>query len=86
LQAHHGDVAAALASAPVTIEAAYRTPVTNHNPLEPHATLARWDGDNLTLYDATQGVTFAQNTVAAVLGVPADSVRVISPFVGGGFG
>ena len=54
--------------------------------MEPHATLARWDGPNLTLYDATQGVSGARSAVAKLLGINEENVRVICPFVGGGFG
>ncbi|MDQ2908498.1 MAG: xanthine dehydrogenase family protein molybdopterin-binding subunit [Candidatus Eremiobacteraeota bacterium] len=86
LQVDRGDVERALRNAEVMLEATYETPVENHNPLEPSATVALWDGDELTLYDATQGVTFSQKTIAAILGLPAGNVRVISRFVGGGFG
>jgi xanthine dehydrogenase YagR molybdenum-binding subunit len=64
----------------------YRTPMEHHNPLEPHATVAEWTGDHVTLYDSTQYITGAQGTLAKVLGVPKEHVRVICPFVGGGFG
>jgi xanthine dehydrogenase YagR molybdenum-binding subunit len=64
----------------------YETPMEHHNPLEPHATLAVWNGDRLTVYDATQYVTGAQTTLAKVLGIPKEEVRIICPFVGGGFG
>uniref|UniRef100_UPI000524D729 molybdopterin cofactor-binding domain-containing protein n=1 Tax=Streptomyces yerevanensis TaxID=66378 RepID=UPI000524D729 len=58
----------------------------HHNPMEPHATLARWDGNKLTVWDKTQWVMGTHDEIAAVFGLPADSVRVINPFVGGGFG
>jgi xanthine dehydrogenase YagR molybdenum-binding subunit len=64
----------------------YQTPMEHHSPLEPHATLAHWDGDHLTLYDSTQYITGTQGTLAKVLGVPKDRIRVICPYVGGGFG
>ena len=64
----------------------YETPIEHHNPLEPHATLAHWVGDHVTLYDSTQYVSGTQETLAKVLGVPRDHVRVVCPFVGGGFG
>jgi len=86
MQLSRGDVDRALRDAPTTLEETYETPVENHNPLEPSATIAVWDGDELTLYDATQGVTFSQRTIAAIFGLPERSVRVISRFVGGGFG
>jgi xanthine dehydrogenase YagR molybdenum-binding subunit len=58
----------------------------HHNPMEPHATVAQWQGDKLTLYDATQYVSGCQSTIAKTLGIPKDNVRVICPYVGGGFG
>ena len=58
----------------------------HHNPMEPHATVASWDGDQLLLYDATQYVSGVRQTVAKTLGIPLDKVRVVNPFVGGGFG
>jgi xanthine dehydrogenase YagR molybdenum-binding subunit len=58
----------------------------HHNPMEPHATVAHWQGDQLTLYDATQYVYGVKETIAKTLGIPADKVRVVCPFVGGGFG
>jgi xanthine dehydrogenase YagR molybdenum-binding subunit len=82
----HGDPAGAFASAPVKHEATYTTPMESHNPMEPHATMAVWDGDRLTVYDATQGVSGTKNAIAKKLGIEPDKVRVISPYVGGGFG
>jgi xanthine dehydrogenase YagR molybdenum-binding subunit len=61
-------------------------PVENHNPMEPHATTAAWDGDHLTVYDATQGVFNVRDKLAAVFGLPKDRVRAIALYVGGGFG
>ncbi|SAL01898.1 xanthine dehydrogenase family protein molybdopterin-binding subunit [Caballeronia ptereochthonis] len=81
-----GDVDAGLRQGPTRLNAVYTTPYEHHNPMEPHATLARWDGPNLTLYDATQGVSGARSAVAKFFGIPEDNVRVICPFVGGGFG
>jgi xanthine dehydrogenase YagR molybdenum-binding subunit len=68
------------------VEAVYTTPMEHHNPMEPHATVAQWQGDSLTLYDATQFVSGCQSTIAKTLGIPKDNVRVICPYVGGGFG
>jgi xanthine dehydrogenase YagR molybdenum-binding subunit len=68
------------------VAASYETPMEHHNPLEPHATLAHWDGDQVTLYDSTQYISGTQETLAKVLGVPKDHVHVLCPFVGGGFG
>jgi len=75
-----------LATAAVKVEQTYTTPVENHNPMEPHATTAVWQGDHLLLYDATQGVFGAKKKVAAVLGISPENVRIMSYFVGGGFG
>jgi xanthine dehydrogenase YagR molybdenum-binding subunit len=81
-----GDADAGLSQGPTRLDAVYTTPYEHHNPMEPHATLARWDGPNLTLYDATQGVSGAKSAVSKILGIPEANVRVICPFVGGGFG
>ncbi len=54
--------------------------------MEPHATAAVWDGDNLTVYDATQSVYGNRSAIATMLGIQQDKVRLISPFIGGGFG
>ena len=81
-----GDRAAGLAAAEVKVDAIYTTPMETHNPMEPHATLAQWDGDRLTLHDATQGVSGVKQNIAKTFGIPPDNVRVISPFLGGGFG
>ena len=81
-----GDVNAALATAAVTLDATYTTPLVHHNPMEPHATIAIWSDDGLTIYCASQGVHKTRATIAEVFGLDPDRVRVISPHVGGGFG
>ncbi|GAB2975118.1 xanthine dehydrogenase family protein molybdopterin-binding subunit [Streptomyces pseudoechinosporeus] len=81
-----GDADKAFASAAVRLDVTYQLPRAHHNAMEPHATIARWDGDQLTLWDKTQWVPSTQKDLAAVFGIPKESVRVISPFVGGGFG
>ncbi len=81
-----GDPAASFQSAPVRFEATYTTPVEHHNPMEPHATIAAWDGDQLTVWTATQGISGAQGTLAGMFGIDKAKVRVICPYVGGGFG
>ena len=82
-----GDLAAGLAAAKFKIAAAYTTPVENHHPMEMHATIAVWQGDDhLTLYDATQGIFNVRERLAAVFGLDKKNVRVIDKFVGGGFG
>ena len=82
-----GDVDAALAAAAVTVAETYTTAWYNNNPMEPHTTVARWDGTgSLTLYDSTQGVHSVRSAVAPVLGLEQDRIRVVAPHVGGGFG
>jgi xanthine dehydrogenase YagR molybdenum-binding subunit len=82
-----GDVDAAVARAHTKVDAVYTTPVENHNPMEPHATIAVWQGeDRLTLYDATQGVFGVRKKLATVFDLAPEKVRVINHYVGGGFG
>jgi xanthine dehydrogenase YagR molybdenum-binding subunit len=81
-----GDADKALASAPVRVQQVYATPMETHNPMEPHATIAAWEGERLTLYDSTQYISGVRETVAKTLGISPELVRVVSPFVGGGFG
>ena len=68
------------------VDATYITPMEHHNPMEPHATIAQWDGDRLTVWTATQGISGAQATLASMFGIDPANVRVICPYVGGGFG
>jgi len=88
----YGDVAAGLAGAAARVAVTYTTPVQHNNPMEPHAAIASWDSAAehgaglLTVYDTTQGPSADRDTIADVLGLPAERVRVISPHVGGGFG
>ena len=81
-----GDAEAAFDTAALKIEQTYSTPAEHNNPLEPHATVAQWDGSVLTLWDSTQGVHAVKGTLAGVLGLEEEQVRVIAPHVGGGFG
>src|SRR5260221_5272661 len=82
-----GDIAAALAAAPVSTDRTYTTPAEHNNPLEPHATVAVWDdGQSVTLYDANQGADWIRAEVAEAFGLTPEHVRVIAPYVGGGFG
>ena len=81
-----GDFDGAFAAAAVRVDATYRTPAEHNHPMEPHATVAAWHGDTLTLYDATQGPSRAAGQVAAVFGLEPGQVRVIAEHVGGGFG
>ena len=86
LQSRRGDPANALAASPVKVEQTYSTPIEHHNPMEPHASIAAWNGDKVTLYEATQAVVADQAVCAQVLGISPDNAHVISPYVGGGFG
>ncbi|MQA87036.1 MAG: molybdopterin-dependent oxidoreductase [Streptosporangiales bacterium] len=81
-----GDVAAGLERADVVVERTYTTAARHHSTMEPSATLAEWRDGMLTLYDATQGVFNVRDAVCAALDLPADRVRVIAEYVGGGFG
>jgi xanthine dehydrogenase YagR molybdenum-binding subunit len=81
-----GDYRAGLESATTSTDNGYTTPAETHNPMEPHATVAAWQGDRLTVYDSTQGVFGCRKTLALRFGIPVENVRVISPYVGGGFG
>ncbi len=78
--------AAAWKNAPVQLEAEYVIAHEIHNPMELGSITAVWEGDKLTIYDKTQGVKAVQQTFARLFNIPADNVRVIAPFVGGGFG
>lgn len=81
-----GDPDEAFNAAPVKIDAVYGTPVETHNPIELHASVAVWDGDRVTLYETTQGVVNYRHVMAQVLGLPLENVRVITRFLGSGFG
>jgi xanthine dehydrogenase YagR molybdenum-binding subunit len=82
-----GNAARALERAPVRVEAEYRIAVEHHNPMEPYATTAVWEGNGrITAYDKTQGPQNSRNYVAAVCEIPPEKMRVLSPYVGGGFG
>jgi xanthine dehydrogenase YagR molybdenum-binding subunit len=81
-----GDAEAALSAAPVSIDAAYTTPRHTHNAIEPHAATLAWNGDELIVHDASQGVAHTAWSLATVFGLDETQVRVTSPYVGGGFG
>lgn len=81
-----GDVEAALRDAAVVIDNTYTTPHEHNNPMEPHACIALWDNDELTLWDSTQGVHAALKEIATAFGLAPEKVRVIAKNVGGGFG
>src|SRR6202795_5153475 len=81
-----GDFASAFASAPVQVDVTYTTPLQSHAMMEPHATLATWEGDKLILHTANQMLNQGQQVIATTLKIPVENVRLISPFIGGGFG
>ncbi|HEV2853726.1 MAG TPA: xanthine dehydrogenase family protein molybdopterin-binding subunit [Thermoanaerobaculia bacterium] len=81
-----GNPEAAMRDAPVKVEAEYRIPIEHHNPMEPHAAIAVWQGDKLTVFDKTQEVYNVRTHLASSFGVPEENVNVVSPFVGGAFG
>ena len=84
--ARRGDVDTAFSSAEVTVDEIYETPIEHHHPIEPHSTIAVWEGEKLTLYNGSQIVNGAQNAAASTLGISPANVRVVTPFIGGGFG
>ena len=81
-----GDFAGAYAAAPVQFDATYTTPDESHAMMEPHASTAAWQGDFLTIWTSSQMIDWGRTDLAKTLGVPKDNVRLISPFIGGGFG
>ncbi|AUD06606.1 xanthine dehydrogenase family protein molybdopterin-binding subunit [Spirosoma pollinicola] len=86
-QLNEGKAAAPLASSPHRIEATYTTSIENHHPMETHATIAVWEGsDRLTVYHGTQGILFTQKTLSFIFDLKPENVRVLSPYLGGGFG
>lgn len=85
-QARRGTPEEAFEASPVAVDVLYTTPTENHNPLEPSATIARWEGDELVVHDATQWVNGARAALAFAFDVDETRVRVLSPYLGGGFG
>jgi CO/xanthine dehydrogenase Mo-binding subunit len=81
-----GDVAKGFAEADVVVERTFRTPCEIHTPMEPHGSVAKWDGSRLTVWDSNQGVFDIRSALAQWLQLPLASVRVISRYMGGGFG
>jgi xanthine dehydrogenase YagR molybdenum-binding subunit len=86
LESQRGDADAAFASAPVKIDQTYVTPAETHNPIELQGTTAIWDGSMLTIYEESQGVFNLRSVLAQMFGLPKENVRVITKFVGSGFG
>jgi xanthine dehydrogenase YagR molybdenum-binding subunit len=81
-----GDFDGAFASAPVKLDATYTTPDQSHAMMEPHASIASWDGDKVTVWTSNQMIDWGKQDLARTLGVPAGNVRLVSPYIGGGFG
>ncbi len=81
-----GDFAGAFAAAPVQLDSTYSTPDHAHAMMEPHASIAEWNGDKLTLWTSNQVIDWGVTDLAKTLGIPKANVRLISPFIGGGFG
>jgi xanthine dehydrogenase YagR molybdenum-binding subunit len=81
-----GDFAGAFAAAPVQLDATYTTPDQSQAMMEPHASIAAWDGDKLTLWTSNQLIDWSTTDLATTLGIAKEKVRLISPFIGGGFG
>ena len=81
-----GDFDGAFAAAPVRFDGTYSTPDHAHAMMEPHASIAAWDGDRLTVWTSNQMIDWGASDMAKTLGIPKEKVRLISPFIGGGFG
>jgi xanthine dehydrogenase YagR molybdenum-binding subunit len=86
VESERGDPESAFASAPVKLDQTYVTPTETHNPIELQATTAMWDGSMLTIYEESQGIFNLQGVLAQMFGLPKENVRVITKFVGSGFG
>jgi xanthine dehydrogenase YagR molybdenum-binding subunit len=85
-QTERGDADGAYADAPVKIDETYTTPTETHNPIELHASVALWDGSRFTLYETTQAIMNYRSVMAQMLGVSTDNVRVVTEYLGSGFG
>ncbi len=81
-----GDFGAAFSAAPVRLDANYTTPDQSHAMMEPHASTAAWEGDKVTLWTSNQMIDWSRGDMAKTLGIPKENVRLVSPYVGGGFG
>ena len=81
-----GDPDGTFNSGAVKLDATYITPIEHHNPIEPHATIAAWNGDKLTVWTTTQGISGAHATLAGQFGIDKSDVRVLCPYLGAGFG
>ncbi|RDE07313.1 aldehyde oxidoreductase molybdenum-binding subunit PaoC [Sphingomonas aracearum] len=81
-----GDFAKAFAAAPVKVDRTYTTPDESHMMMEPFATIASWDGDKVTLWTSNQMIAWSKGSLAKILSIPPENVRLDSPYIGGGFG
>ena len=81
-----GDLDAGLAAASVRMDATYDTPPQYHNAMEPHAIVAAWDGDSLSIDTPSQGMAMAQQRIGGLFGIPPENIAIRSPYLGGGFG
>jgi xanthine dehydrogenase YagR molybdenum-binding subunit len=85
-EVHHGDVETEFAATKTTIAQTYETAAQYHNPMEPHAIVAAWEGDTLSIDTPSQGLAMAQGRLAGLFGIAPDKIHIRSPFLGGGFG
>lgn len=85
-EARLGDFDSAFAAAPVTLDATYTTPDESHAMMEPHATIAAWQGDQLTLWTSNQMIAWGKKSMGEALGIDPEKIRLDSPYIGGGFG
>jgi len=83
---HRGSFDSAFGAAPVKVDQTYVTPIETHNPIEMHASVAVWDRDQLTMFETSQGVVNHRVVMAQTLGIPIENVRVVTRFLGSGFG
>ncbi|KHL26281.1 xanthine dehydrogenase [Croceibacterium mercuriale] len=81
-----GDFAGAFAEAPVTVDATYTTADESHAMMEPFASIAAWEGEKLTVWTSNQMIAWSKGSLAKMLGMKPENVRLDSPFIGGGFG
>ena len=81
-----GDFEQAFAQAPVKLDELYTTPDQSHSMMEPHASIASWNGDKLTVWTSNQMIDWGRTDLATTLGIPKENVRFVSPYIGGGFG
>jgi len=81
-----GNFEQAFRTAAIKFDASYSTPGHTHAAMEPHASIAAWNGDKLTLWTSNQMINWSRGDVAKTLGIPKENVRLISPYIGGGFG